>query len=38
MALRLDSLGWALYGFGSREAVIERLNEIASLPPQTPPS
>ncbi len=38
MALRLDSLGWARYGFGSRDAVIERLNEIASLPPQTPPS
>ncbi len=36
MALRLDSLGWALYGFGSRDEVIERLNEIASLPPRTP--
>ena len=34
MALRLDSLGWALYGFGSREEVIDRLNEIASLPPR----
>ncbi|MBQ1203698.1 MAG: DUF2927 domain-containing protein [Loktanella sp.] len=32
MALRLDSLGWGLYGFGSREEVIARLNEIASLP------
>jgi hypothetical protein len=33
MALRLDSLGYALYGFGSREEVVARLNEIASLPP-----
>jgi hypothetical protein len=32
MALRLDSLGWGLYGFGTREEVIDRLNEIASLP------
>ncbi len=32
MALRLDSLGWGLYGFGSREEVVARLNEIASLP------
>lgn len=32
MALRLDSLGWGLYGFGDRDAVISRLNEIASLP------
>lgn len=38
MALRLDSLGWALYGFGDRDAVIAQLNEIASLPPQEPPS
>ena len=38
MALRLDSLGWALYGFGTRDAVIDRLNEIASLPPTTSPS
>lgn len=37
MELRLDSLGWALYGFGSREEVVNRLNEIASLPPQIPP-
>lgn len=37
-ALRLDSLGWGLYGFGSREEVIYRLNEIASLAPQIPPS
>ncbi|MEO1639339.1 MAG: DUF2927 domain-containing protein [Pseudomonadota bacterium] len=34
MALRLDSLGYALYGFGSRNEVIDRLNEIASLVPQ----
>lgn len=38
MALRLDSLGWARYGFGSREEVIDRLNEIASLPPREPDS
>lgn len=38
MALRLDSLGWALYGFGDRDAVIERLNEIASLAPALPPT
>ncbi|MEJ8560820.1 hypothetical protein QTO30_05985 [Yoonia sp. GPGPB17] len=38
MALRLDSLGWALYGFGDRDEVIDRLNEIASLVPQIPPS
>lgn len=38
MALRLDSLGWALYGFGDKDDVIERLNEIASLAPQIPPS
>ncbi|MEO0903804.1 MAG: DUF2927 domain-containing protein [Pseudomonadota bacterium] len=38
MALRLDSLGWALYGFGDRDEVIDRLNEIASLVPQFPPS
>ncbi|MBQ2263415.1 MAG: DUF2927 domain-containing protein [Loktanella sp.] len=31
MALRLDSLGWGLYGFGSRDEVVARLNEIASL-------
>ena len=36
--VRMDSLGWALYGFGSREEVVDRLNEIASLPPDTPPS
>jgi len=38
MALRLDSLGWALYGLGDRDAVIERLNEIASLAPPAPPT
>lgn len=38
MALRLDSLEWALYGFGSRGEVIDRLNEIASLPPRNGPS
>ena len=38
MALRLDSLGWGLYGFGDRDEVIDRLNEIASLVPQFPPS
>ena len=36
MALRLDSLGYALYGFGSRDEVVARLNEIASLPPDVP--
>ena len=34
MRLRLDSLGWALYGFGDRQEVIDRLNEIAALPPR----
>ncbi|MBE0412833.1 DUF2927 domain-containing protein [Yoonia sp.] len=38
MALRLDSLGWARYGFGTREEVINRLNEIAALTPRQPPS
>ena len=38
MALRLDSLGWGLYGFGTRSEVVDRLNEIASLAPRTPPS
>jgi hypothetical protein len=38
MALRLDSLGWALYGLGDRDEVIERLNEIASLAPPSPPT
>lgn len=38
MALRLDSLGWGLYGFGTRAEVVDRLNEIASLAPRKPPS
>lgn len=38
MALRLDSLGWALYGLGDRDEVIDRLNEIASLAPPLPPN
>ncbi len=38
MALRLDSLGWALYGFGNRDEVIDRLNEIASIAPPLPPT
>jgi hypothetical protein len=37
-ALRMDSLGWGLYGFGDREEVIDRLNEIASLAPPLPPT
>ena len=37
LELRLDSLGWGLYGFGSRQEVVDRLNEIASLAPQLPP-
>lgn len=37
-AVRLDSLGWALYGFGNRDEVIDRLNEIASLVPLLPPT
>lgn len=32
-ALRLDSLGWARYGFGSESNVQARLNEIAALRP-----
>ena len=36
--VRLDSLAWGLYGFGTRENVINRLNEIASLPPQIAPT
>lgn len=32
-AVRLDSLGWARYGFGSDEDVILRASEIASLRP-----
>ena len=38
MALRMDSLGWALYGFGDRDEAIARLNEIASLVPLLPPT
>ena len=37
-ALRMDSLGWGLYGFGDRDEVIDRLNEIASLAPPLPPT
>jgi hypothetical protein len=32
-SLRLDSLGWARYGFGSESNVQARLNEIAALRP-----
>ncbi|AVL54753.1 DUF2927 domain-containing protein [Roseobacter denitrificans] len=37
-ALRLDSLGWARYGFGADWAVQGKLREIATLRAQTPPS
>ena len=30
-ALRLDSLGWARYGFGSEQQVRARMSEIAAL-------
>ena len=33
-AVRLDSLGWARYGFGSEQAVRARMNEISSLNPR----
>ena len=33
-AVRLDSLGWARYGFGGDRAVRDRLTEVAALPPQ----
>ncbi len=33
-AVRLDSLGWARYGFGNPVLVQARLNEIAALSPQ----
>lgn len=33
-AVRLDSLGWARYGFGSDAEVRARLNEIAALSPR----
>ena len=32
-SLRLDSLGWARYGFGSDANVQARLDEIAALRP-----
>ena len=32
-AVRLDSLGWARYGFGSERDVRTRLNEITALTP-----
>ena len=34
--LRLDSLGWARYGFGSDWAVRSKMREISSLSPATP--
>ena len=34
-AVRLDSLGWARYGFGSDWAVRARMNDIAALSPNT---
>lgn len=37
-ALRLDSLGWARYGFGADWAVRAKLNEIAALSPVPPPA
>ena len=38
-AVRLDSLGWARYGFGSDKAVRNRLSEISALTPvHTPKS
>ncbi len=30
-AVRLDSLGWARYGFGSENAVRQRMSEISAL-------
>lgn len=32
--VRVDSLGWARYGFGTEKEVSARLKEIASLSPQ----
>ena len=32
--VRLDSLGWARYGFGSDWAVRARMQEVAALNPQ----
>ena len=37
-ALRLDSLGWARYGFGADWAVRAKLREIAALRPAPPPA
>jgi len=34
-AVRLDSLGWARYGFGSDWAVRAKMSEIAALGPNT---
>jgi hypothetical protein len=36
--VRIDSLGWARYGFGSDARVRERLAEIAALVPAAPPA
>lgn len=33
-ALRLDSLGWARYGFGGPEEIAARLSEVAALAPR----
>lgn len=37
-AVRLDSLGWARYGFGSDRAVRAKIREVASLYPANGPS
>ncbi|MEP5009175.1 MAG: ATP-dependent transcriptional regulator, partial [Roseobacter sp.] len=37
-ATRLDSLGWARYGFGPDWAVRAKQSEISSLPPASPPA
>ncbi|MFK7869519.1 MAG: DUF2927 domain-containing protein [Roseobacter sp.] len=36
--IRLDSLGWARYGFGPDRAVLFKLDEIAALGEQAPPA
>ncbi len=36
-ALRLDSLGWARYGFGADWAIELKLREVAALNPNAPP-
>lgn len=36
--VRIDSLGWARYGFGSDARVRQRLEEIAALVPLAPPA